>query len=256
MANNETQAEQAQEKERAEETHRTAKRQRSAEEVRRELLDALGDLRAELARLQIDEARGKLRKWVRDNPTLAVFLATGTGILVGRVLVKAFTPSPPPPLSERARRRARTLATEAQQRASDVGKNVSKRASEARRRADRVRRDAQQRAAETSGQLSRQARDWSQTVAERAEALRDEASNRARTFGAAVGKEAENVGKNVSRRAAKATEKVKASSQGLSDTADKARAGYKAARFGMKAAKWAFVVLMARNSAKWIRKIL
>lgn len=227
-----------------------------SENLRRELLNAIGDLRAEVARLQVDEARGRLREWIRNNPTLAIFLATGTGIVAGRLLTKALTPSPPPPLSERARQRARLLADTARQRAHEVGEGLSKQAIEARKRADTARRDATERAAATGERLRTQARDWSSTVAERAAALRDQASDQAQTLSASIGEEAEGVGAAVAERAQGATNALRSSAERITDTADTVRSGYTAAKFGVKAAKLVFALLVAKKSSDWLRKIL
>lgn len=234
MADEKAQAEQADETRETDAPQGASTTQRSAEELRRDLLDAIGDLRAEVARLRVDEARTRIQQWVRENPTLAVFLATGAGILAGRLVTQALTPAPPPPLTERARQRARLLASEAQRRASDVGKGVAERAATAGR-------EAQQRTSVAGEQLSRQAREWGTTVAEQA-----------RQLGANMADE-DVVGKAVAERADRAAQAVRASTQGTTDTM---RAGYQAARFGWKAAKMAFAVLMATKSAKWIRKIV
>lgn len=263
MADEKTQAEQTAQAGQAAETERgddagradepqdATSTQQALGDLQRELLDAVSELRAEVARIQFDEARGQLRRWVRENPTLAVCLATGTGILAGRLLTKALTPAPPPPLTERARRRARALAVEAGQRASEVGKDVSKRASDARRQAGRAGKEMQHRAAEAGEQLSRQAREFATTVAEQAATLSEDAARRARTFGENLDKD------NVASRAGEAVQAVRASTtKGLADTGDTVRAGVKAGRFGWKAAKLAFMVLMATRGPRWIRKIL
>jgi ElaB/YqjD/DUF883 family membrane-anchored ribosome-binding protein len=224
--------------------------------LRQELLEAIGDLRAEVARLQMDEARGRLRQWIRDNPTLAVFLAAGTGIAAGRLLSKALEPSPPAPLSKRARQRAQELAHQARERAQRMGDDVSKQVSDARDRADRTRRDASDRAAAASDRLRRQAQDWSATVAERAASLRDLAADQARHLGASLEQEAEEVSTAVADRARGASDAIKSSAQRVSDTADTVRSGYKAAKIGTKVAKFVFALFVAKKSTDWLRKLL
>jgi len=225
-------------------------------EIRHELLEAIGDLRAEVARLQMDEARGRLRQWIRDNPTLAMFLAAGTGIAAGRILSKALEPAPPPPLSERARRRAQELADRAREQAQQVGDDVSKQVSEARERANRSRRDASGRAAEASERLRQQAQDWGAAVAERAASLRDQATDQARSLGASIDQDAEGVSAAIADRARGASEAIKSSAQRVSDTADTVRSGYKAAKIGTKVAKFVFALFVAKKSTDWLRKLL
>lgn len=225
-------------------------------ELRRELLNAIGDLRADVARLQMDEARGRLRQWIRNNPTLAIFLATGTGILAGRIVTKMLEPSPPPPLSERVRRRAQALAQAARRQAQEAGEGVSERASKARRRAEETRKVAEDRAAEAGDRLRKRAHDWSTAVADRASSLGSQAADRAKSLGASIGQDADEVRSSVADRAARASEALKSSAQGITDTADKVRSGYKAAKIGAKVAKVAFALLVAKKGADWIRKLL
>ena len=224
--------------------------------LRRDLLNAIGDLRAEVARLQMDEARGRIRQWIRDNPTLAIFLATGTGIVAGRLLTKALAPSPPPPLSERVRQRAQALAEAARRQAQEAGEGVTEQAAAVRRRADATRKVAEGRAAEAGERLRRRAQDWGAAVADRAAALSSEAAGRAKELGTSIGHEADTVRSSVTDRAERAGEALKSSAQGLSETADTVRSGYKAAKMGAKVAKVAFALLVAKKSADWVRKIL
>lgn len=226
------------------------------EELRTELLEAIGKLRAEVARLQVDEARGRLRQWIRDNPTLAMFLAAGAGITAGRFVSKALEPAPPPPLSERARQRAQALAQGARERARRVGDDVSKQVSEARDRAGQTQRDASERAAAAGERLRRQARDWGAAVADRAASLREQASDQAQSLSATIEQEAEGVNAAVADRARSATDAIRSSAQQVSDTADTVRSGYKAVKIGAKVAKVVFALFVAKKSTDWLRSLL
>lgn len=228
----------------------------AVDDLRRELLNAIGDLRAEVARLQMDEARGRLRQWIRDNPTLAVFLATGTGLVAGRLLTQALAPAPPPTLSERVQQRAQALAQAARRQAQEAGEGVSKQAAVARERADRTRRAAEDRAAEAGSRLRERARDWSAAVADRASALGHQAADQAKALGTTLGAETDDVRASVSERAERAADAIKSSAQGVADTADTVRSGVKAVKVGTKVAKVVFALLVAKKGADWFRKLV
>lgn len=256
MAEHEAPADAADETSQNERDETSDERTEGLEDLRRELLNAIGDLRADMARLQMDEARGRLRQWICNNPTLAIFLATGTGIVAGRLLSKALAPSPPPPLSERVRQRAEALAETTRRQTQEAGEGVSEQAAAVRRRADATRQAAEDRAAEAGGRLRQRAQDWGATVADRATSLGSEAAGRAKALGTALGQDADAVRSTVTDRAERASEALKSSAQGITDTADKVRSGYRAAKIGVKVAKVAFALLVAKKSVDWVRKIL
>lgn len=256
MAEHEASADAADETSQNKQEDSTAEEADAVDDLRRELLNAIGDLRAEVARLQMDEARGRLRQWIRENPTLAIFLATGTGIVAGRLITKALAPSPPPPLSERVRQRAQALAEAARRQAQEAGEGMSKQVVAARRRAGETRKAAEDRAVQTGERLRQQARDWSASVADRASAFGNQAAERAKSLGASIGQEADDVRSTVGERAERASEAIRSSAQGITDTADKVRSGYKAAKIGAKVAKVVFALLVAKKGADWVRKLL
>lgn len=207
----------------------------SDEDIRQELNDALGDLRAELAQVQIEEARDRVRTWIRDNPLLALALAAGAGVLSGRLIAKALKPSPPPPLSERARRQLEALRKRAERTASDVGQDVSKRLAQARKEAERVGREA----GET---LSHRARDWQKIASERAASLRDQAAE-----------ELSEATKSASKQAEKTAERARASAKDLSEKASSSTKGW-FARMGPKIAKTAAIAWAAKKLGNWVRR--
>jgi hypothetical protein len=78
----------------------------------------------------------RTRRWIHDNPTTAVLLAAGAGLLVGRAVSRAMTP-PPPPLPpptrlERMRERAGSLAMHTRGQLEDFGEHVMGRAAQTR----------------------------------------------------------------------------------------------------------------------------
>lgn len=205
----------------------------SAEEMRDELNDALGDLRRELAQLQVEEARDRVRNWIRENPLLALFLAAGAGLISGRVLAKALSPTPPPTLSDRARKQAQALRKRAERAASEVGHDVSERVARARREAERIGREA----GET---LSHRAQDWGDVATQRAAALRERAAKNLTEAAQAASKQSEDTAERVKASAEEATEAAKS---WWSETA-------------RSAAKTAIIAFAAKKVGGWFRRKL
>jgi ElaB/YqjD/DUF883 family membrane-anchored ribosome-binding protein len=64
---------------------------------------------------------GQARRWVEENPVLAIAAAAGLGLVVGRLVV-ALVPEPEPPsFAERVEKRARQLRKDAAHYADDAG---------------------------------------------------------------------------------------------------------------------------------------
>lgn len=177
----------------------TAEQRRQLQELtdaynraRDELNDAVRIVREELARVDFDQARRRARSWVDENPTLAVFLGMGAGILAGRLLSSAMHPEPPP-LSERARRRAQVLAREGGEYAGDFSSMLAKQIARAVHEAG----DAGAFAAKRGGEVA-------ETVGRRARTLGDDVSHRAEKAGKDLSKRAEKAGRDLSKRAERA----------------------------------------------------
>lgn len=98
------------------------------EKARSELGDALSRMRAEVAKIDLEQAGTRARTWVEENPTLALFVGLGAGMLIGRFLGQALTPPPPPPLSKRAKYKAQALSHQASRYARDLGDRVAEQA--------------------------------------------------------------------------------------------------------------------------------
>lgn len=162
-------------------------------EAQQEMRRALGELRAELSQMQLEEARTRVTRWIDDNPTLAVLLAVGGGILVGRLLYGAFKPAPPPPLPERVQLRSTRIAQQAQDLVEEIGEALRERAGETgdvlRQKATRAGEEAVKRAQVWGEQVEEAAGDVTENVRERAErgfSLAESAWNATRTALAAV----------------------------------------------------------------------
>lgn len=140
--------------------------------ARNEIADRLGRVREDLAKVDTEDVGRRVGEWVRENPLLAISIATGAGILMGRGLTALLTPSPPPPLSERARRRAAAVAHSAQGYLGDVGDALSDRAADAglylRKRADEAGKDLSRKAQELSDELAKRTGELADAMAESA----------------------------------------------------------------------------------------
>jgi ElaB/YqjD/DUF883 family membrane-anchored ribosome-binding protein len=144
----------------------------SFEKARKDLQESVSKLREEIADFDMKDARQRTRTWVEENPTLALFLTVGTGLLVGRIIVKALTPAPPPPLPKRLQARGKMLASQAQDYAYDLGDIISDRTADAvsvlSRKASQATEAAIRRAHELGEDVARQAGVVSEQATDRA----------------------------------------------------------------------------------------
>ncbi len=158
------------------------------ERARDELNDAVRSLRAEVARIDLEQARTRARSWVDENPVLAVFIGVGAGIVAGRLLSTAFH-SEPKTLSDRARYRADELRGRAGGLADELGAALAYQLSRAARSAG-----------DAGGYVAHRGADVAETVSKRAREVGEDVSERARHAGKEFSRRAENVGRDVSRR--------------------------------------------------------
>lgn len=130
-----------------------------------ELKEATNRLRTEIQKIDMEQVGESAKDWVKENPGLALFLAIGAGMLVGRAVTKALEPPPPPRLSERARRHAYELAGTTRRMAGD-----------------------------TAERLSRHAHDVGEQVADRLHELRHTVHDRGEAFGERIARRAGDLG--------------------------------------------------------------
>ncbi len=195
--------------------------------ARQELQDSVAKLRREVAKIDVEQARERARTWVQENPTLAVALAVGAGLVIGRLLSAALTPKPPPPLSERLRLQSRRLASQAQRYAHDVGDVVSERASEAV--------DA----------LARKAHDFGEEVVRRAGEVAESATERAAALGEAVAE-----------RSAKTAHALQDTARELPGAVrEKASHGVDFAESLLKAARAVTAAVLVKKVTDWFRRV-
>lgn len=168
--------------------------------ARDELNEAVRSVREELARVDFDQARRRAKSWVDENPTLAVFLGIGAGILTGRLISNAMHPTPPP-LSERARRRAQILAREGGEYAGEFSTTLAKQIARALHEAGDAGAVAAKRGGEVAETVGRRARTFGDDVSHRAEKAGKDLSKRAEKAGKELSKRAERAGRDASFRA-------------------------------------------------------
>ncbi len=153
---------------------------------KQQFADRLGRVKEEFAQVDVDDLGKRAANWVRENPVLAVTIAAGAGILIGRGLVSLLRSPQPPPLSVRAGRQARHLAHRAQDYLGDVGDVVGERAADAsaflKRKADLAGAELASKARELSEDLSRRAADAAEAIADSAGHAADSASERAQAL--------------------------------------------------------------------------
>lgn len=173
------------------------------ERARDELNEAIQNVRTELAKIDFEQARTRARSWVDENPTLAVFLGIGAGILTGRLISNALHPEPPP-LSVRARRRAQELAREGGEAAGEFSSVLAAQIARALHEAGDVGAAAAKQSGRTAEALGRKARTLGDDVSHRAQKAGKDFSKRAEKVGKDISKRAEKAGKNFSKRAERA----------------------------------------------------
>lgn len=199
------------------------RRQRQLEELtlaynraREDLNQAIRNVRAEMAAVDFDQARTRAKSWVDENPTLAVFLGVGAGILTGKLLSGAFR-SEPPPLSVRARRRAEALAGDAGDYAGELGTLLAHQFARAMHEAGSVGSTAAKRGGEVAEDLGRRARSLGDEVSHQAERTGRDLSKRAERAGRDFSKRAERTSRDLSKRAERAGRDVSKHTRELSD---------------------------------------
>lgn len=214
---------------------------RAYERARDELNEAVRNVRAEISKIDFDQARTRAKSWVDENPTLAVFLGIGAGILTGRLLSGAFRPEPPP-LPVRARKRAELLAREGGDFASELSSVIAQQISRAVHEAGSASASAARRGGKAAEKFGREARSVGEDVSRRAERAGKDLSKRAERAGRDVSHRARDFGDTFSRRAGDVSEAISESAvrsfQELEDAAhDLSKTMKKKSKHAQKTAK-------------------
>jgi len=87
--------------------------------------DTVERIRTDLAELDVHDAIDRGKKWVKENPVLAVAAAVGVGLAVGGIAAWAGREPEPEPVATRLRKRARSVSDRAQDALKDVGETVA-----------------------------------------------------------------------------------------------------------------------------------
>ncbi len=92
------------------------------DKTREDLSGVLDNLRLQAAEFDAKEAGTQVKTWVEANPTIAVAVAVGGGLLLGRAIGSAFSPAPPPTFTQRVQSGAHQVG----ERASSLGEEILK----------------------------------------------------------------------------------------------------------------------------------
>lgn len=221
--------------------------------ARKELHDAMGRMRDEVQRFDAAQAGQRARTWVEENPTLAVFLAIGAGLLVGRTILRSTAPPPPPTLAERIRRQGHQLALQTRHAAHDVGDVVSEQAAHAverlSRRAQQVGREVVRAASNVGDDVSRRAHDLGEDVARQAADLGDDVARRASAVAAVAAERAADLGETLARQTSRAADEA------ASTVRAKTREGFDLAESLLKAAKTVAAAFVVQRVGGWLRSL-
>lgn len=156
-------------------------------DLRNEMHDMIGDLRAEITRMRIDQVKSQSsRGWAERNPLLASAAVFVGGVVVSRLFSRIFRSKPKKSYIERAQDEVREVLEEVRRQAAIASGEASRRAGEARH------------SVESTGQHLKKA----------AEAARS-----------TVKKQAEKAGKAISERASRLTETAKKSTADVQSSA-------------------------------------
>lgn len=204
---------------------------------------AMGSIRKQVGGFDAKQTRSQVEEWVRENPTLTVFLSIGAGLLLGKAVRKAVTPAPPPPFRDRVRQRATSLASEAQRLASDTSRNASKTGRDLGLRAGEARQRLTEQAREFGEEATRRASDFGREASRQAEAVRDEVSRRA-----------SDAGRRITEQAGRSGLAQGKTDRAASTIKKKARHGSNILEVLMLSVRSALVAAVLGGIGRWLRK--
>jgi len=193
---------------------------RAYERARDELNEAVRTLRAELAKIDLEQARARARTWIDENPTLAVFLGVGAGILAGRLLSSAFRPEPPP-VSVRARKRADRWIGEAGDYAGELSTALAYHLGKAAKAAGEAGDYVAHHGADVADRVARRARQAGEDLSRRAEHLGHEFSHRASVAGRDVSKRTEDAAHALAASTSRSVHELEEAAEDLAKTLKK-----------------------------------
>lgn len=206
---------------------RTASDPRSAESVvdsRAEMEELLRELRAEVTRLKVQQAKARTESWMQRHPGWTAVLSIGLGAAAGYGIAKWREPDPEPRLSDRARAGLKHLAEVARQTASEVSHDLEDRAARAGKEAREISRRLFEDAERASASAGKRAQAWSREATERAreqaQKLGEEASEQVRRAQEEGSKQAQELGSRIAEDVQRAEDEL---GRRAKETADRVR---------------------------------
>jgi ElaB/YqjD/DUF883 family membrane-anchored ribosome-binding protein len=103
----------------------TAELSATFDKTRDDLSGILDTLRTQAAAFDADQTRTQVKSWVEANPTIAVAIAVGGGLLLGRALGAAFSPPPPPTFKQRLASGAHEVGARASSLSEEILKGAA-----------------------------------------------------------------------------------------------------------------------------------
>lgn len=154
----------------------------SASDLKRDIHELVGELRAEVTRLRAQEAKERAETWIQRHPLLAMTLSVAVGTTAGYTLARVLQPRDQSSLSDHLRERLRELTGDAKHAAARWGRHLGERAARSgaavQDRAERAGRRFAREAQERGRAAQREAQELARAATGRARQAGTEASER------------------------------------------------------------------------------
>ena len=212
------------------------------EAARKQANETLAKLQGQVRQLDVDGARSKLERWVEQNPTLAVLLAAGGGMLAGRLLSRVFRRTPPS-LSDRAQRQALTLAHDVQKYARNTGKAAGRKTREQRKALERSAQAVEHALEDRAKHWGVEAGKQAQELGEKVSAISEDVSRQALRAGKAASETSARTADRVQESAARASDSIRRKIYPRKTMTDKA----------LDVVKTALVAVAATRVGRWMK---
>lgn len=203
-----------------------------ASELKRDMHELVGELRAEVTRLRAQEAKERAQTWIQRHPLLATALSVAVGTATGYTLGRVLQPRGQGSLSDHLRERLGELTGDAKHAASRWGRHLGERvarsgaavqnraeragrrfATEAQERGRAAQRDAQELARAATGR----ARQAGAEASERVQKASDEARTHLRRQGEKASEEVRELGEALGEKASDTLEQYGGSDESDTD---------------------------------------
>ncbi len=161
------------------------------DKTREDLSGVLETLRLQAAEFDAKQAGTQVKTWVEANPAIAVAVAVGGGLLIGRALGSAFSPPPPPTFKQRVQSGAHQVG----ERASSLGEEILKSAAVAGAAIAAGSAKAVSEASKGAHKAGEVIADYASTASDRASHLAEDAYQSVDDFSETASKEIKKAGK-------------------------------------------------------------